>query len=366
MITLKNVKTVSGTVIDHTIESSQSQMIEGYGHLLLLPAFIDPDALKTVDVNAGKTWLEQARGYVSSGITTVFDAHGRPAHEVLEHLNSVQAALRTEKIGLQYHCFCDGNEPAQYDSIGKIKQKVVGIKISVDLDGKPIAAPHLSAIDRIFQIAAQENLVVTAALVQGHADPSEQRKEAYRSMKKLISFAEKYSAELCLQHVRTSDELTLIKEAKDNGILVFAEAAYIHLFVSDKEFKHVDEKDGRVFFLPNKDDQDALWRGVNDGSLDMVGSAGLLSPPQLFMPMMLQAHLQGRLPLSKLIEVARANTESIFRIPHTEDVVLVDLVEEKEPHQELFGKNHPLFLWQGKKLKGWPKYTVASGNVYSD
>lgn len=366
MITLKNIKNTSGEVADHTIESDQSQIVEGYGHLLMLPACIDTDALKTVAfaTDGGVPWLNKVRSYLEGGITTVFDARGCPASNFLQYNDTVQAALQKNKLSLHYHCFCDGNEPALYDSIGKVKEKSVGIKISLDLDKKPIAPPHLSSIDRIFQIAAQENLIVVIAMIQGKEDPAVQRQAAYQSMEKMISFAEKYSTELCLQHVRTAQELALIKEAKEGGILVHSEVAYIHLFVSDREYTHKDSEGSRTFFLPSKDDQEALWNGINEGTVDMVGSAGLLSPPELFVPMMIQGHLEGRLSLGKFIEVTRSNAESIFRLPLNKDVILVDLVEEKDPKPKLNGKEHPMFLWDNKKLKGWAKHTVASGSVF--
>lgn len=367
MITLKNIKTLSGDVTDHTIESSASQLIEGHGHLLMLPALIDTDALKTVSFqnDGAEAWLAKARTYLSAGITTLFDARAQPASNLLEHLNQAQSALRKEKLGLHYYCYCDGNEPALYDMIGKIKQKCVGIKISLDLSDKPIAAPHLSAIDRIFQIAAQENLIVIVALIQGEGDVAQQRKTASQSVEKVISFAQKYSAELCLQHVRTAEELTLAKQAKDSGILVYTETAYIHLFVSDKEFTHRDKKKDKTYFLPTKRDQDALWKGINDGTIDMVGSAGLLAPPQIFLTMMLQEYLKGNLQLSRLIEVTRSNAESIFRLPHNEDAVLVDLVEEVAVPANLINEEHPQYLWQNKQFKGWVKYTIAGDTVHS-
>lgn len=366
MITLKNIKTLSGAVADHILESESSTTIDGYGHLLMLPGLIDIDALKTVTFteNNHTEWLTKAHSYLASGITTIFDAKAQPASDLLDHLNLVLSTLREEKIGVHYHIYCDGNEPAHYDSIGKVKQRIAGIKISLDLSDKPIAAPHLSAIDRIFQIAAQENLIVIVALIQGEGDIAQQRKTSSQSIEKVISYAQKYSAELCLQHVRTAEELALINQAKEAGVLVYAETALMHLFVSDKEFTHKEKEGSRTFFLPTKRDQEALWNGIDNGTVDMVGSAGLLAPPELFLTMLLQEHLKGKLSLGKLIEVTRSNAESIFRLPHNEDVVLVDLVEERAVPAEITTNEQPLYLWKDKKFKGWAKHVIANGVVH--
>ncbi|MEI8124419.1 MAG: hypothetical protein WCG42_01535 [Parachlamydiaceae bacterium] len=353
MITIKNVKTSAGTIVNHTIDNSNSQVIDGERRLLMIPTMIDIDAIMKTDLNENIT-----NRYIAAGITTIFDAEARSAEEMLKR----QEQTTKQPSPLRVHYFYKGNNPNEFSLIGKIKQSVAGIKISFDLAEKPIAAPHTSALDRIFQIAAQENMIVVIALLQGKGDTKEQRKTASTHVEHAIKLAEKYSTELCLQHVRTKEELALIKEAKQRGQLVYTEVAYPHLFITEKDFPNGMILNGPVLFLPNDDDQNALWEGIRSGAVDMIGSSGiLLSPPELLLPLLLQAHEEKKISLDKIIEITRVNQEAIFRLPQNHDVVLIDPAGNQTIPEELLAHNSAFSQWKDK-IFSWKIAHVVTGN----
>ena len=45
MITLKNIQTLSGTVIDHVVESPHMHELDAQKRLMMLPALIDTNAV---------------------------------------------------------------------------------------------------------------------------------------------------------------------------------------------------------------------------------------------------------------------------------------------------------------------------------
>jgi len=360
MITIKNVKTFSGAIVNHTIDSPLTQVIDGEQRLLMMPAMIDVDAMIPTASLEKKAHL-----YLEAGITTIFDAVACSAIDIPARLQQIEQLAAKNGEPLRVELFYDGNLPEEFDTIGKIKSSVVAIKISLDLAEKPIAPPHTSALDRLFQIAAQENMIVVIALLQGKKSVADQRETAWAYVEQAINLAEKYSTGLCLQHVRTHEELELIKKAKERGLLIYVEVAYPHLFLNNKEFPQGITFNDATLFLPNERDQADLWDGVRDGAIDMIGSAGIFSPPALLLPLLFEAQAEKRISMDRIVEITRINQEAIFRLPPNQDVVLIDPKNYKEIPQTVTNGNPIFSRWQGKSLSGWPVHIITSNKVIS-
>lgn len=359
MITIKNVKNLSGMVVEQTIESPITRVIDGEGCLVMIPAIIDIHA----KFRDHESWQQTAREYLEAGITTVFDANACSAKNITSRRQQVDQLSEKYSLPLHVNFLFDANAPEEFDSIGKNKSSVVAISVSLDLAKKPIAAPHISALDRLFQIAAQENMIVSVTLLQGEGGIAEQRKTAYESVATTIQLAEKYSTELCLQHVRTKEELTLIKDAKDRGLLIHVEVAYPHLFLTDKDFPKGFELGGATLFLPDEQDHHALWEGVHNGSVDMIGSAGGFAPPGLLLPLLMESCAEKRITLDTIVQLTRVNPEVIFRLPSTHDVILLDPKAYKTIPQEIINGNTILSRWHELSLSGWPVHVVTGAGI---
>lgn len=356
MITLKNIRTLSGNVKEHLIESTHSQVIDGQNKLLMLPALIDLDA--SFD---RKEWTKQALSFLPWGITTVFEAEGEDPDIVKKQQEALEALFKTGKTPLRLHCFLNGNDPQHFESIGKTKSYTMGIKVSYDLTKASISAPHKSALDRLFQVAAQNNRIVVFALMQGKGDAKEQRKTAYNAVENCIVLAQKYSAQLCLQHLRTKEEMDLIRKAKEAGILVYAEVSYPHLLFTDQEAK----VDAETSFFPSRSDQDALWEAVNNRTIDLIGSGSDFRQPELLLTALIDAAHNHKMPLEKVISLTRQNVEDIFSLPPNKDVVLVDMDLQLKPSSKLISKQPLGEILKNKLFTGWPVYTIANGHIFA-
>lgn len=373
MITLKNVKTPSGAVTDFSLDSTSSHTIDAKNQLLMLPAIIDTDAnIAAFPGRANVDWSVQARKILQSGITAVFYGEGLSPKSAKGQVKEINTLLDTAKNPLQINFFCDGNQPANFNDIGKSKALFKGIKTSMDLAAEIIEPPYSSALARLFQIAAQENLIVIITLLQGKRDPKEQRKTAIAAVELSISLAQKYNAQLCLQHIRTREELELIGEAKKAGILIFTEIAYPHLFMKEDRVLSV-ANDSSVPFVPTPIDQEALWQALNDGSIDLIGSGGSRFSPvedpsfsgRLLLPCLLNAYHEKRLSLETLIAVTRVNAEQIFRLPPNQDVVLVDLSVTRPLAVPSSLEVAHSSAWEKVTLTGWPSHVITQGVLFS-
>lgn len=332
----------------------------------MLPAWIDSDlSLGKSPGKSAKEWEELSLSLFKTGATAVIDNTGmspKDAQQFKTHLSSLFSA---SNMALKVHAIGDGTDPSTFDDIGKNKSSVVAVKTSMDQLNKKIAPPHKSVADRLFQIAGQEELIVIISLMHC-AD----RHAAQKAVAHALELAEKYNTELCLQHIRTREELSLVRHAKQREMLVFAEVAYPHLFFTQEQLARQQSELTHIF-LPTESDQASLWESINDGTIDMVGSGAHLPPSghlplasQLLLPLMLEACRQNKLRYEMLVELTRINIERIFRLPPSTDVVLVDMERSRPIPAENSGEPSLFSLLGNQALAGWPAYVISQGNVY--
>lgn len=373
MLKIKNVQTPHGDITDLSFQNATSQSIDVQKKLIAFPAIIDTDIQFTSRQDPTQ-WQSQASTLLKSGISTIFDQNPLLPDEAQHHQQQVADTLNKQKSPLNILFFCNGTQPASFDKIGKNKQFFKGIQTSIDLASTPMP-PFSSALDRIFQIAAQENLIVIIPLGNPHNAAQKQRNRNLSDVKHALALAEKYSAQVCFQHVQTKEELAAIKNTKEKGILIFTVVDFPHLFLTEKDIPSDILKTSNLF-LPSPTDQQALWTALNDGSIDMLSSGIGLSPAndplfaaKIFLPTMLQAYQEKKLRLDTLIAVTRVNAQNIFRIPPNDDVVLVDLNLTKNIASMATpqAKNDPLLAhWAKKELAGWPIHIIAKSQLISN
>ena len=203
-----------------------------------------------------------------------------------------------------------------------------------------------------------------------------------------LVLAELTGAPLHIAHVSSAGSVAIIREAKQRGIRVTAEVTPHHLCLTDEAVRDFDTNTKVKPPLCSKEDQDALYAGLRDGTIDVIatdhaphrrdekeveynlapfGISGLetaiplvwkhlmekkvLSPVELAQKMAWNpAHILG-LPERVLQVGAEANLTVVN--PHLQQPVKVDEFVS-------LGKNSPFDGWE---LRGWPVLTVASGEI---
>lgn len=361
MITIKNVKDKSGSITDVFVRSPDTHILDAKAQLLSLPAFVDANTDFTIPLEAPSgDWEAWAKALLQSGITAVFLKDISP--EIAKsQKEQVESRLKTVKMPLKVYFFVDGTNPSNFDEIGKSKAFFKGIKTSIDLANVPLK-PYNNALERIFQIAAQEDLPIIIDLLQSNKGITEQRKAALAALKLAIELTEKYGAQLCVQYVRTQDEIALIQAARERNLLVFAEVGCPHLFINEANSSEM-ALTSSAHFLPTPVDQNVLWKALNNGIIDMIDSGSRIFSNQhltlatrLWLPLLLTAYQENKLSLETLIAVSRVNAENIFRLSPNEDTVLVDTSTIQPPTIQLAAQSL-------KKLIGWPAYLIIQGEL---
>ena len=143
--------------------------------------------------------------------------------------------------------------------------------------------------------------------------------------------------------------------------------------------------------LHTKYDIEALWEGIRDGSISTIGTDNVpvdkckkyergddiwdvyvgFGGPGIILPVLMSEgyHKRG-IDMPTISRVNSTNTAKVFGLEKKgqiapgfdADIVLVDPEWEREITPELFGYSD-FSIYEGMKLKGWPRYTISRGEV---
>jgi dihydroorotase len=204
------------------------------------------------------------------------------------------------------------------------------------------------------------------------------RDVAARAVEKAIALTKHYGTRLYILHASTADEIALIKQAKIDGLPVFAETTPHHLFLNENAYTTLQ---GRAVVNPPlraASDTDALWHAVRDGTIDTIGSdhAPHLSHEkakpygecpsgmpgiETTLPLLITAYRDGLLSLERIIELTCARARTIFGLAANADVVLVDMNNTKRVCAADLKTKCAWSAFEGRDLIGWPRHVIMDG-----
>lgn len=372
--------------------------------LTVLPALIDPHVhFRTPGGEHKEDWKTAGIAALQSGVTHVLDMpNNNPSCNTIESLLAkkqiINSQLRVVGIDLSYGLYL-GADRHHLSEISKAKGVACGIKVFMGCSTGDLLIERDEDLHEVFKRAADSELIVAVHAedecllnhrkkeFSGILDPSihsviRSRKCALIAVEKAIAAAKKYGTTLYLLHLSTKEEMDLVREAKKSNIKVFAETTPHHLFLSSDDYA----KHGTFVQmnppLRTKEDQEALWKAINDGTLDTIGTDHAphtkeekLQPygkapsgipgVDTYLTLLLNAVNEKKLTLQKLSELTRYNVMKIFNLPENDDVVLVDLTFEKELEEKDIKTKCGFSPYVGRKLKGWPFYTILNGKLFS-
>ncbi len=400
MITLKQIQMLDGRRVDYRINSLQDMVLEA-SHLTLFPALIDPHVhFRVPGAEHKETWETGARAALAGGVTTVLDMpNNTPACTTLSRLHQkkelIEGQLQKANLPLRYGLYF-GADRTHLSEIPKVKEEVIGLKIYMGSSTGDLLMDESSALEDAFQIAAQNDLLVAVhaedeTLIQigkkkyeGQTDPAthsliRNSAVAARAVGLAIELTKRYGNRLYVVHTSTADELSLIRQAKKEGLPVYAEAAPHHLFLTTRDYGSLGTK--ALVNPPLRTDTEALWEAIHDETIDTIGTdhaphtleeknrpygqapSGFPSI-ELYFPLLLNAHHQGKLTLERIVSLTHTRPREIFNLPLHDDLVLVDLQKKKRVDDASLYTKAKWSPYAGQQLTGWPRYTVLKGHLY--
>ena len=140
--------------------------------------------------------------------------------------------------------------------------------------------------------------------------------------------------------------------------------------------------------LRSEDDEEALWDGLKDGSIDTVGSdhvarkkgkkqgsiwtcsAGFPGSATILSTLLSEGYHRRGLSLERIAELVSSNPARIFHrhpqkgtiaVASDADFAIVDLNLEREVTHDYLQSNADYSLLDGWQMKGWPVATFLGG-----
>ena len=94
------------------------------------------------------------------------------------------------------------------------------------------------------------------------------------AVNRALMMAKITGASLYIVHVSTAEGARLIKEAKKEGLNVYAETCPHYLLLNDKAYKSTDHPEKYIMSPPlrKQKDQNYLWKALTDGVIDIVST----------------------------------------------------------------------------------------------
>ena len=213
------------------------------------------------------------------------------------------------------------------------------------------------------------------------------------AVKKLLQFARGIGARIHISHLSTREGIEAIRKAKREGVKVTAETCPHYLTFTRRDMKKQGPYLKMNPSLKGPEDVEALWRGLRDGTVDIVTSEhapgtraekepgwkdiwkawGGVPAIETMLPILLSEGVnKHRITLSTLQRVCCENPARIFgfyprkgaiREGADADLVIVDLklrrkVKASELHQKV-----DWTPYEGRTVKGWPVMTMRRGEV---
>jgi len=402
MITIRKVQTTDGHRIDHFVESKEELSIDAH-NLMLFPALIDPHVHFRVPGGEHKEdWETGARAAIAGGVTTVFDMpNNDPPCTSRDRLQEKRRLIETQiakaRIPLRYRLFF-GADARHLSELPKVKGEIAGLKIYMGSSTGNLLMSDRASLEEAFRIAGRLDILVAVHaedehLIQlnrkkhaGANDPSIHSKirepeAAARSVALAIELAKKHKARLYIVHVSTRAELDLIRQAKKEGLPVYAEAAPHHLFLTESAYGQLGTKGLVNPPLRSEKEGEALWQAINDETIDTIGTdhaphtveekqQSYGSAPsgfpsiELYFPLLLNAYHEKKLSLEQIVSLTHTRPQEIFDLPLNEDIVLVDLNEVKRVQDDQLKTKSKWSPYAGWTLRGWPRYTILGGTLF--
>jgi dihydroorotase len=207
---------------------------------------------------------------------------------------------------------------------------------------------------------------------------------ARSSTQRVLSLARKAGRRIHLLHLTTADEMPLLAAAHD---IATAEAAVPHLTLAAPACY---ERLGTYAQInpPIRDarHREALWRAVNEGLIDVVGSdhaphtradkdgiypqtASGMPGVQTLVTVMLDHVHHGRLSLERFVDLSSAGPARVFGIAgkgriargYDADFAIVDLKAHRRIENRLIASRCGWTPFDGMETVGWPVATILRG-----
>ncbi len=258
--------------------------------------------------------------------------------------------------------------------------------------GKLEVPVAVHAEDRLMLAHAEEHLkqakkMGLAAFAQAHTETVE-----VTAIERLLKISAKADVRLHFCHVSTAKGLDAIAEAKKAQRKVTCEVTPNHLLLSAADLQHYGSLVIMAPPLRNQDQVDALWKGIDNGTVDAIGSDHAPHTPeekaassiwdvkvgvsglQTTLPLMLTQVQKNRLSFAQVVRFLAEKPAEIFGLKNrgrlqqgkNADITVVDFNQKFKVDASKFKSKAKFSPYNGWEVVGKPVKTYVNGVLVFD
>ena len=245
---------------------------------------------------------------------------------------------------------------------------------------------------RITAIHSEDEARLQERKALSHTEPAHARNHpiwrdaevCFISTKRVVALARKYQAPIHILHVTTKQEMEFLSQNKD---IASVEVTPQHLSLSSPDC--YDKYGTFVQMNPpirEKEHQSALWKAVQSGVVDMIGSdhaphtkeeksktypASPSGMPgvQTLLPLMLNHVNQGRLDLKRLVQLLAHKPAQRFQLKNQGQIregfkahfTMIDLKAKRTIESKWLASKCGWSPFENWQVQGWPVFTFLHG-----
>ncbi|MCH8497023.1 MAG: dihydroorotase [Marinobacter sp.] len=377
------------------------QEIDARG-LTVLPGVMDTQVhFREPGLTHKETLEAGTRGAVLGGVTTIFEMPNTSPLTITREALASKLEIAARYAWCDYGFYiggCRANIPELAEL--ELLPGCVGIKVFMgssfgdlladqdDVLREIVACGHrrmaIHAEDEA-RLRARRELVERSRAVTDHPHWRDVE-TALNATKRILAVSETVQRRLHLLHISTAEELELLAAHRHR---VSVEVLPHHLTLTAPEcYERLGTLAQMNPPVRGRRHQDALWRAVRNGLVDVLGSdhaphtleekaAPYPDSPsgmpgtQTLLPVMLDHVNAGRLSLERLVDLTSAGPARVFGIArkgrvakgYDADFTLVDLKQRREIERRWIASVSGWSPYEGMEVCGWPMMTVIRGQV---
>jgi dihydropyrimidinase len=246
--------------------------------------------------------------------------------------------------------------------------------------------------------------MVKRLLKRGYAAPkyhavSHARLSESEAFTRLIAFSELLDQPVMIFHVSTREGAAVIREARGRGVKIFAETCPQYLFLTADDLDRPGVEGAKWMCSPptrTHDDQEALWRALELGDLQLISSdhapyrydeqgklragpnpnfkqiANGLPGLEARLPLLFDAMVsKGRLGLAKFVDLTSTAPARIYNLPkkgsiaigNDADIAIWNPDRKVTLSDSMMHDNTGYTPYAGRVVMGWPDTVLLRGKL---
>ncbi|MBI5449013.1 amidohydrolase family protein [Candidatus Gottesmanbacteria bacterium] len=282
------------------------------------PGFIDIHVhLRQPGATQKEDFFTGSRAAVKGGFTCVLDMPNNPGDPTisLDKLEEKIQLARSARCDIGFYYGTDGNN---LDSFPKAATEayLFGLKLYMEDTTGELLVEDATKIAAIFAAWKSDKPILI------HAEGEH--------IGVAFDLAQSYHRRIHVCHVASWEDLVLVRKAKEKGLSVTCGVTPHHLFLSQTDRTRLGSFAQVMPSIGDTSDQNALWEGVVDGTVDVVESDHAphtmaekhTNPPAFGVPglettlgLLLLAVHQKRISLETVVKLLYDGPRKIFSIP---------------------------------------------------